>query len=198
MSSEHAITIQLGLPAEHRQRAAALYYTAFRQKLQPIFGDEMCGVAVLYQALNPAYAVVARRQGELVGIAGFKDADGNLVDIQPHHMTQVFGWLGGWGRLLLLSLFSRTLRPHELLMDGIVVDETQRGLGIGSLLLDGIVNLARERGYEFIRLDVVDSNPRARQLYERKGFIAVRSESYPYLRWLFGFSGSTIMRKSVA
>jgi ribosomal protein S18 acetylase RimI-like enzyme len=180
MSSEHAITIQLGLPAEHRQRAAALYYTAFRQKLQPIFGDEMRGVAVLCQALNPAYAVVARRQGELVGIAGFKDADGNLVDIQPHHMTQVFGWLGGWGRLLLLSLFSRTLRPHELLMDGIVVDETQRGLVIGSLLLDGIMNLAHERGYEFVRLDVVDSNPRARQLYERKGFIAARSESHPY------------------
>ena len=55
-------------------------------------------------------------------------------------------------------------------MDGICVDETARGQGIGSLLLDAITDEARSQGLRFVRLDVIDANPRAKALYERKGF----------------------------
>ncbi|MFQ3232131.1 MAG: hypothetical protein ACI9DO_003526, partial [Reinekea sp.] len=37
-----------------------------------------------------------------------------------------------------------------------------------------------------------------KKLYERKGFKAVKTERFPYLRWLLGFSGSTTMQLSVA
>ena len=45
-----------------------------------------------------------------------------------------------------------------------------RGNGIGSALLDALLNLAREQGYQAVSLSVDRQNP-ARRLYERKGFI---------------------------
>lgn len=198
MTSQETVSVRIGLPAEHLQRAAELYYLAFRQKLHPIFRDERRGIDVLRQSLDPQYAIVALLADQLVGIAGFKTEAGNLIDIQPRSMTQSFGFLGGWLRLLGLALFARPTARGVLLMDGIVVNEALRGKGVGSKLLDAVMALAREQGYQSVRLDVVDSNPRARQLYERKGFAAVHSQRYPLLRYLFGFSGSTTMLNDLA
>ena len=52
---------------------------------------------------------------------------------------------------------------------------------------------AVEYGFNRVRLDVIDINPRAKKLYERKGFKVVRTEKFPYLRRLLGFGGSTTM-----
>ncbi len=189
------ITISLGLPDHHRRKAAELYYLAFRKKLYPIFRDKERGLRVLEQSLNPDYAFVATSDAALVGIAGIQEAKGCLVDIQPRIMTRTFGLFGGWWRLLALSLFSRTKQKNILLMDGIVVDSSMRGKGIGSQLLDVVVDYARSAGYKAVRLDVVNTNPRARTLYEHKGFVAVDTTHHPFLNRIFGFSGSTTMLK---
>lgn len=39
------------------------------------------------------------------------------------------------------------------------------------------------------------NNPRARALYERSGFVAVKQRSYPFLQRYFGFSAVTEMRR---
>jgi len=191
------IHIGIGLNDHHRIQAAQLYYTAFRQKLHPIFRDEARAIAVLEQSLNGSHALVATVNGDFAGIAGFKDAEGSLTDLQPHRMTDAFGFFGGWWRLLALSLFERSLEPDTLLMDGIVVAPEMRGMGIGSKLLDATIEHAHQRGCTSVRLDVVDTNPRARQLYERKGFIATKTERYPIFRHIFGFAGSTTMLKTI-
>ncbi|NDJ53018.1 MAG: GNAT family N-acetyltransferase, partial [Chloroflexi bacterium] len=90
------------------------------------------------------------------------------------------------------------LETGTLLMDGIVVDGSMRGQGIGSRLLDAILDYARMHDYEKVRLDVVDTNPRARALYERKGFVEVRTERYPILKPIFGFAGSATMLRTIA
>ena len=191
------LNITLGFAEQHRPKAAQLYYTAFRQKLHPIFRDENRALQVLEQSLDPSYAIAATLNNELVGIAGFHDKQGNLLDIRPSNMTRTFGFFGGWVRLLALSIFRRTPNATTLLMDGIVVDSTMRGGGVGSQLLDAIIEHAQAQHYEQVRLDVVDTNPRARQLYERKGFVATDTQRYPYLKQIFGFSGATTMLKTI-
>jgi ribosomal protein S18 acetylase RimI-like enzyme len=45
-----------------------------------------------------------------------------------------------------------------------------RGVGLGAALIEAAGSWAREHGVEMIALSVLDSNPRARGLYERLGF----------------------------
>lgn len=82
-------------------------------------------------------------------------------------------------------------------MDGIAVDPAGRGRGVGSLLLTEIAAVAAEHGCSRVRLDVIDVNPRARALYERHGFDAVRTEQTPYLKGLMGFGAVTTMHRPV-
>lgn len=58
-----------------------------------------------------------------------------------------------------------------------------RGRGIGSLLLHACENAVRERGIEQVSISVAIDNPRARQLYERCGYV-VTGEPYED-RWEF-------------
>ena len=80
-----------------------------------------------------------------------------------------------------------------LLMDGICVDSSERGLGVGTALLTAIKAEAVARGLAHVRLDVIDINPRARALYTREDFVAGTPQNNGPWRYLFGFSTSTPM-----
>ena len=51
------------------------------------------------------------------------------------------------------------------------VDPQQRGRGIGGMLVDAVIDWAKERGYQKILLDVGDYNAPAIALYKSKGFL---------------------------
>jgi len=82
-------------------------------------------------------------------------------------------------------------------MDGIFVAPAARGHGVGTALLDATIAEARTRGYAEVRLDVIDSNPRARALYERVGFVAKDTQQLGPLRHIFGFKSATTMVRAV-
>lgn len=83
---------------------------------------------------------------------------------------------GGWRAALMLV---RGLRVEALIppppegslhIAQLGVAESLRGRGIGAHLIDDAARIARTRGISQLSLDVADSNPRARALYERLGF----------------------------
>jgi ribosomal protein S18 acetylase RimI-like enzyme len=78
-------------------------------------------------------------------------------------------------------------------MDGIFVSASARGQGVGTMLLDAVRVKAIDFGLARIRLDVIDSNPRARALYERQGFVALETSETGLFRHVFGFRSSTRM-----
>ena len=140
------------------------------------------------------YAIVAIAENKLVGLAGFHTPTGSLTGgLTYRGLLSQLGFIKGNWAALIFSLYERNPTPGELVMDGIVVDSTARGKGIGSRLLEEISNYAKEHGFNCVRLDVIDINPKAKKLYERKGFEAVKSDHFPYLRRFLGFSGSTTM-----
>lgn len=192
------VTISHGLAEAHRQAAAALYLEAFGPLLLPLLGDATRALNLLARSLNPAYAFVATSDGQLAGLVGYQDGADSLLDLDLREMTRAYGLPGGGLRYLGMGLLlSRDRQPGTLLMDGIAVAPGMRGQGIGTQLLEAVCRHARENGYSDVRLDVLDSNPRARALYEREGFVAVKERSYPFLQRFFGFSAVTEMRRPV-
>ena len=187
-----------GLHERYRYSAASLYDQAFGQKFSVAVRSDKDRLSVLERCIEPEYAIVAITDSKLVGIAGFHTSKGSLTgNITYSNLVSQLGALKGSWAALIFSLYERKPTSGELLMDGISVHSDYRGKGIGSKLLDEIVRYACENKYNRIRLDVIDINPRARKLYETKGFKAVNTDNFLYLRWLLGFSGSTTMEMVV-
>ncbi|MEV4682232.1 GNAT family N-acetyltransferase [Streptomyces kurssanovii] len=191
------VTVRRGVPAGAEGRAAELYWDAFGRKLGPALNPPDKAVPFIAAHLNADRAVCALVDGQLVGLAGYQLDGRALTGGDASAVLRMYGHLRGLHRLLLLALFERHPAAGQLVMDGIAVDPGTRGRGIGSLLLDEVAAVAAEHDCREIRLDVIDTNPRARALYERRGFTAVRTEHTPYLRGLLGFGAVTSMRRPV-
>jgi ribosomal protein S18 acetylase RimI-like enzyme len=59
---------------------------------------------------------------------------------------------------------------HVWHVTGLAVDPSSEGRGAGRALMEGLIELARERGGRRMTLRVFGPNERARRLYERLGF----------------------------
>lgn len=193
----NAIQIVHGFAPADRDRVAELYWQAFRDKLGKIMGPERKALAFLTRVLDPSHAICAYDGDRLWGVAGFKTAQGALAGGGWDDMCAVYGPIGAAWRAGLVSLLERDVDNDRFLMDGIFVAAEARGRGVGTILLREICAEAARRGYAQVRLDVIDSNPRARALYEREGFRPGRVDHTGPFRFLFGFRHSTLMVKDV-
>ncbi|MGR3913116.1 MAG: GNAT family N-acetyltransferase [Gammaproteobacteria bacterium] len=184
-----------GLPEALRAEAAELYDQAFGFKFASAIADARSRRRLFAECFLCEYALAALApDGRLLGLAGFHSRAGALTGgITFARLCAHLGTVRGMWAALLLSLYEREPAPRELVMDGIAVRADARGRGIGGRLLDEIAAYARAHGYERVRLDVIDINPRAKKLYERKGFSAVSVERFEWLRWLLKFGGATRM-----
>ncbi|MEU9293735.1 GNAT family N-acetyltransferase [Streptomyces sp. NPDC048266] len=194
-----APAIRRGVPSGAEERVASLYWEAFGRKLGAALGPADDGRAFIARHLHHDRAAVALAPGggPVVGVAGYRLGGRGLVGGGVRDVLSRYGLVRGLPRLAVLALLERTPEPGELVMDGIAVDPAHRGAGIGGLLLTEITAIAAAHGCSRIRLDVIDVNPRARALYERHGFAAVRTERTPYLRDLMGFGAVTTMHRAV-
>lgn len=198
--STKQFTIRSGFPEALRREAADIYFDAFVGKIGGVLGRDGRGERFIRSVMDPDFAIAAvSADGKrLLGIAGFKTADGAMVGGSLSDLASIYGWLGAIWRGLVLSVLERDLKPGQLLMDGIAVAEEARGQGIGGRLLDAVVAEAESRGMSEVRLDVIDTNPRARALYERKGFAAGAVEHTGPFFAVFGFKSATCMVRALA
>jgi len=191
--------IATGFEDADRPAIAALYWEAFGGKLGRVMGPRERALRFIAPVLSPSHAICAHDgAGRLLGLAGFKTADGSLVDGGWGDMVAAYGGVGAAWRVAALSMLERDVDDVRFLMDGIVVAADVRGRGVGSRLLEAICAEARMRGYRDVRLDVIDGNRRARALYERRGFVAVEEQSMGPLRHVFGFRSATVMVRRLA
>ncbi|MBY6083540.1 GNAT family N-acetyltransferase [Ruegeria arenilitoris] len=189
------VSVSRGFDPDERARAAALFWQAFSGKLSRVMGPDARGLAFFERALNPDFALVARdADGRMLGLAGYKTCDGGLTQGRLADLARVYGWFGALWRCLVLSVLERDLKPGVFQMDGICVATEARGQGVGTLLLRAIKDEEQRLGMHEVQLDVIDTNPRARTLYEREGFQAIGQDHTGPFKHLFGFSSATKMR----
>ncbi|MGB8814743.1 MAG: GNAT family N-acetyltransferase [Paracoccaceae bacterium] len=189
-------TIIRGLPANLRADAAAIYWQAFGGKLGTVMGPDAMALRYLGRVINPSHALCAiDDRGALLGLIGFKTPQGAFADGDFRDLRAVYGIAGALWRAAVLRMLQQEVDNERFLIDGICVTRTARGCGVGSALIDAICTEARALGYGAIRLDVIDTNWRAKQLYERLGFLTTRTDQIGPLRHIFGFSAATVMVK---
>ena len=190
--------IQNGIPDGAEAQAASLYWEAFGEKLGTVMGPRERGIAYILRVLDPNHAISAVDEtGQLLGVVGFKTYEGALVGGGYSDISAIYGHFGAIWRATLLSLLDRDVENKRFLMDGIFVTQNARGQGVGSALLEAIMAEGRNRGYPSLRLDVINTNPRAKALYERHGFQTLKTDTLGPLKHIFKFESATTMIKAL-
>jgi ribosomal protein S18 acetylase RimI-like enzyme len=188
-----SLRVEHGLPEALRADAARLYWQAFGSKLGAVLGPDARALRFLERVIRLDQVIVARDGDELLGLAGFKTPEGSFAGGTAADMRAIYGRIGAFWRMALIGLLSRDIDNERFLLDGICVAPHMRSQGIGAALMEEIAEEGARRGYTAVRLDVVDGNFRARALYERLGFRAVKQQRLGPLRHVFGFSVATTM-----
>lgn len=193
--NDQNISIIVGIDGGDKLRAAELYEEAFGAKLGIAIKLQAQRINILRDGLNLTHAITVLEGEYLVGLAGFTtDSAAFTSGITYRKILRELGFFKGQKAALVLGMFERKARNQkELLMDGIAVGAEHRGKGYGSKLFAALADYAKDKGYETIRLDVIDTNPDARRLYERLGFVAERTNTFEGLRPWLGFGASTSM-----
>ena len=192
------ILIRHGLPEAQREAAARMYWRAFGPKLGRVLGPEPQAMRFLQRVMHADRCLVALDEGgALLGIAGFRTAEGSFAGGGTEDLYAVYGRLGGMWRAFILQLLADEPDTGRFLLDGLCVADFARGRGVGTRLLTAVCAEARRQGYPSVRLDVVDSNPRARALYERAGFVTQDVAPLGLLRFVFGFRAAYRMVRAL-
>jgi ribosomal protein S18 acetylase RimI-like enzyme len=189
------IVYQVGIPPAYKSQAVRLYEEAFDRKIAVAINNDADRRLVLSNSLLLEFAVCALRRDQLIGLAGFHDSNGSLTGgVGYWQLVSMLGFFRGSKAAVVLSLLEREPNDGELVMDAISVRADYRSRGVGGALLDKVKEYALHAGFSSIRLDVIDTNPRAKALYERNGFKVTDTEHYPYLKSVLGFGGSVSMQ----
>jgi ribosomal protein S18 acetylase RimI-like enzyme len=195
MVQSDTVELRSEMPEEFRREVAGIVYEAFQRKLALLIGLPEQGVAILETGLDPTMAIVALSQGRPVGVAGLQYDGRNFINPQRAEFVRQFGALSGTARFVMFKLFAQAYYQEDMYIDILAVSPDMRGKGVGTRLLEAVFQIAREKKFKSVSLEVVDTNPGARRLYERLGFVARRTYPYPYLRGIAGFSASIKMIK---
>lgn len=136
-----------------------MYWLAFQEKLKIPLGPTQKAITFLTAVCDPNFALVARdTAGNILGVAGIKTAKGGLIGGSFAQLRDVYGTWGATWRAAMLSVLERPVKPDVLLMDGIDVGAAARGKGVGTKLLNTLIEHAESHNFAAIRLDVIDKN----------------------------------------
>jgi ribosomal protein S18 acetylase RimI-like enzyme len=109
----------------------------------------------------------------------FKGAEENYRAVWQI-VKEAIGWKKALRAAFLLAFFERTPKDYELHIDAIATHPSHRGEGVGSKILSFVENLGKLHGFSEIVLEVIGKNIRAKELYERMGYV-VRKTHKTYL-----------------
>ena len=200
---DHGTIVERGLREEHRHAAALIFEDAFGSEQRMAVPDAGKRLRYFERVIDARHVLSAVRDEELVGMVGLSSREatysGGVMHISwdPRQLRDILGWVGAawaqWGTRLAMH------RPAdgELYIDGLAVAPAARGSGIGTSLLGEAEAIAAELGLGWLRLDVLDTNPRAQALYERVGYRATRAQSLRHVQHWAGSGGLISMERPV-
>ena len=175
------------LPAEFRIPVIRLYAAGLKDKLLPVLGKPDRAQRVLAQNLALDHCLTAFYNHKPVGVLSIQTQERSFWNPTLKMLIEEYGLIGGLYRLAGLHLLHHENGTGEWYIDGIVVAKEMRGLGIGSGLLSLLEKIARDGKIGRLSLEVVNTNQRAKLLYERLGFSETAQKSIWPFNHIYGF-----------
>jgi ribosomal protein S18 acetylase RimI-like enzyme len=187
-------TVRAGFPQAERARVAALFWDAFGPELGRLLRPEARALAFLEASLRPdrAFSVTDAR-GRVLGVAGLRTGQDGLLAAGFATLSRVYGLPGALWRSPLLDRLDCAVAPGQMALDGLFVARPARGRGIGTRLVGAVIDEARRRGCDELRLEVASGNARARALYERSGFVGPGERRFGLVGAVTGMRRATVM-----
>ena len=175
------------LPDEFREQAVNFYFLALKDKLEPLLGLDDRGIRTLSTNIATNRCIIAVYDQQLAGILGLQTDKGEFLNPSLKILVKSYGLFGGIYRMGGLAFLHHPTAADELYIDGIAVTEQLRGNGIGSRLLNLAEKFASNRGIRKISLEIIDTNNRAKALYERLGFVEIKQRTIWPIDLIFEF-----------
>ncbi|MGD6852428.1 MAG: GNAT family N-acetyltransferase [Candidatus Bathyarchaeia archaeon] len=186
--------MQFGVPSHQRGTVAHILFEALGDKLQFVFGDKNKAELLMSTCLCADRFFVAYIDGKAVGVAGLEYDGKNYIEIDKRAVAI----LGLESFRLMFWEFMRffdRLAPDEIHVQALAVLGEARSKGVGRSLLKTVIAKAKLNSYSHVRLEVIDTNVRAKKLYEKVGFKQSKISKIPYpFSKLTGFSSIIEMR----
>jgi ribosomal protein S18 acetylase RimI-like enzyme len=196
------VSIVYGLSSRYAPAAAHLLVDAFEEKvaheIRPT-SREQADRIVLDSFLSDRAWLALDADDSLVGIIAIGTKRQPFSRLSFRLLRREFGFPGALWRKAFALLEEVFVSGDESVprVEVLAVREDVRGCGIGRRLLDAVIGGAREAGARAVSLEVVDTNPRARVLYESVGFRPVRSIPTGFLTAGGGYRGVHFMRRDL-
>jgi len=182
---------------------ANLAYEAFLKKIKYLWlfnktedqAKQFLTSAAIFE--NGIYALL---DDTVVGYIALDKKDASFFKYEFKNFTKIFGKWGGLWRYTfhkIVNYFETPLNDNEAKVEMIAVNKSVRGQGIGEQLLLTAFEQVKKENISKIFLEVVDTNPKARKLYERFGFSTLKVDTLGKITKKAGFSKVYLMCKEI-
>lgn len=180
------LAISEGIDRSFIQEALSMHYEVFAKKFRLGIKNEDEFVRVFEDLVEPAHCLTATVNGSLAGILTYRIEELQFFNYNFQHALEKLPIIRNMLLLLNLVLLESPVGSDELYIDSIVTSAQHRSMGVGSALLREIEKTTRSFGKNKLVLEVIGSNPRAKSLYERRGFKTVSSDAGFWIRLATG------------
>ncbi len=193
-----AVKMERGIPEEKLGDAVDILLEAFAEKianeLRPHSPEQ--AARIIKASINPDLGqVVLSEEGEVLGVIGIASYKKAFSHIPLALLLREFGFFGAiprWVLVLIEDLFRA--KRGEWRIEVLAVREGFRAKGVGTMLLKATIEAAKREGVKALTIEVVDTNPGAKSLYERLGFKKTREIKTGWLTAGGGYRGFRLMR----
>lgn len=143
----------------------------FRDMFRPISQDEEALIRLFMRAMVVEQCFVAIHQNKVVGMVGVSTPVRGAFEVSLKEVQHCLGFVDGLKFYFNIVKSGLKLKPYQIYINTLAVDEAYRRQGIATRLLEEC--MLKSCGQEYL-LDVVDVNTGAFKLYESLGFKVVK------------------------
>jgi len=187
---------------------ADLLADSFNKKIESVWimtKNKNISVPLIQESMNRDQCLVYKKDGKVAGICGLEMSEAPIfIDISFSSFNKYFSFLPALFRFFAYKIYKKSqgqIADHSIFIDLLAVDAEFRGQNIGTTLLKQAEDLASHLNKKYLVLEVVNTNDRAKKLYETFGF---KEKSYEEINVLFkpftkaaNFTGFTTMVKEI-